>query len=246
MSILRNEKFMIIITSIILLLLFAGIYLFVLFPKMEKIPQKESELSTQEQLLSVLQSKITGTNSNTFENTVALQKMVPVKELSQQLLLEIEKAEVVSRSFVVNMNFDDGDVSFEHEPVEESETAEENETVENEEEQSREEETNTITLPNGLKKTVVTLNVESPGYFEFEKFISTLENSERITVVEALDFTAGEEIIELEQSEQPIRYQVKIAAFYMPSLVDLIDQLPKMETPEPANKKTPLVKSGDL
>ncbi len=237
---------MIIITSIILLLLFAGIYLFVLFPKMEKIPQKESELSTQEQLLSVLQSKITGTNSNTFENTVALQKMVPVKELSQQLLLEIEKAEVVSRSFVVNMNFDDGDVSFEHEPVEESETAEENETVENEEEQSREEETNTITLPNGLKKTVVTLNVESPGYFEFEKFISTLENSERITVVEALDFTAGEEIIELEQSEQPIRYQVKIAAFYMPSLVDLIDQLPKMETPEPANKKTPLVKSGDL
>lgn len=237
---------MIIITSIILLLLFAGIYLFVLFPKMEKIPQKESELSTQEQLLSVLQSKITGTNSNTFENTVALQKMVPVKELSQQLLLEIEKAEVVSRSFVVNMNFDDGDVSFEHEPVEESETAEENETGENEDEQSREEETNTITLPNGLKKTVVTLNVESPGYFEFEKFISTLENSERITVVEALDFTAGEEIIELEQSEQPIRYQVKIAAFYMPSLVDLIDQLPKMETPEPANKKTPLVKSGDL
>lgn len=237
---------MIIITSIILLLLFAGIYLFVLFPKMEKIPQKESELSTQEQLLSVLQSKITGTNSNTFENTVALQKMVPVKELSQQLLLEIEKAEVVSRSFVVNMNFDDGDVSFEHEPVEESETAEENETGENEDEQSREEETNTITLPNGLKKTVVTLNVESPGYFEFEKFISILENSERITVVEALDFTAGEEIIELEQSEQPIRYQVKIAAFYLPSLVDLIDQLPKMETPEPANKKTPLVKSGDL
>lgn len=237
---------MIIITSIILLLLFAGIYLFVLFPKMEKIPQKESELSTQEQLLSVLQSKITGTNSNTFENTVALQKMVPVKELSQQLLLEIEKAEVVSRSFVVNMNFDDGDVSFEHEPVEESETAEEHETVENEDEQSHEEETNTITLPNGLKKTVVTLNVESPGYFEFEKFISILENSERITVVEALDFTAGEEIIELEQSEQPIRYQVKIAAFYLPSLVDLIDQLPKMETPEPANKKTPLVKSGDL
>jgi len=177
---------------------------------------------------------------------VALQKMVPVKELSQQLLLEIEKAEVVSRSFVVNMNFDDGDVSFEHEPVEESETAVENETGENEDEQSREEETNTITLPNGLKKTVVTLNVESPGYFEFEKFISTLENSERITVVEALDFTAGEEIIELEQSEQPIRYQVKIAAFYMPSLVDLIDQLQKMETPEPANKKTPLVKSGDL
>lgn len=238
---------MIIVTSIILLLLFAGIYLFVLFPKMEKIPQKEAELATQEQLLSVLQSKITGTNSNTFQSTVALQKMVPVKELSQQLLLDIEKAEVVSGSFVVNMNFDDGDVTFENEPVEEDETTEEKMTAEsNEDEEPNEEETNTITLPNGVKKTIVTLNLESPGYFEFEKFISTLENSERITVVEALDFTAGEEIIELEQSEQPLRYQVKIAAFYMPALVDLIDQLPKMETPEPANKKTPLVKSGDL
>lgn len=237
-----NEKILIIGVSAILILIFSCIYFFVLYPKIEQIPLKETELASQEQLLSTLQSKTIDINSNTFQSAVSLQKMVPVKELSQQLILDIEKAEVVSGSFVTNMNFENGEVSYAVEQ-EETEQAELNEGEELEEEQVEE---NTIALPAEVKKISVTLSVESPSYFEFEKFISNLENSERITVVEAIDFTAGEEIIEQEQYDKPLSYQVKIAAFYMPTLADLMEQLPKLETPEPADKKNPLPKFGDL
>ena len=72
-----------------------------------------------------------------------------------------------------------------------------------------------------------------------EKFISVLEQSERIIVVEAIDFTANDEIISDDQMDQLLTFQVKISAFYMPTLTDLIDQLPKLETPKPANKQNP-------
>lgn len=238
----RNEKILIIGVSAVLILIFASIYFFVLYPKIEQIPLKKIELASQEQLLSTLQSKTIDANANTFQNAISLQKMVPVKELSQQLILDMEKAEVVSGSFVTNMNFENSEVSF---AAEETEQSELNEDEELEEERAAEEE-NTLPLPTGVKKISVTLSVESPSYFEFEKFISNLENSERITVVEAIDFTAGEEIIEQEQSDRPLSYQVKIAAFYMPTLADLMEQLPKLETPEPADKKNPLPKFGDL
>lgn len=259
-----NNKVTIIATIFVLALLFASIFFFLLYPKMKEIPLKETELTSQEQILSVLQGKITNTNTNTFQSTVSLQKLVPVKPLSQQVLLDIEKAEVVSGSFVVNMVFEDGEVTEENtgqaeenvestEQTEDAEQAEEetntteeqNSTEETEETEETVEKKETIPLPTGVKKISITLNVESPSYFEFEKFISILEDSERITVLEAIDFTAGEEIIDYEQTDKPLSYQVKLSAFYMPSLSDLIDSLPKMETPEPAKKKNPFTKFGD-
>lgn len=247
---LPNNKLTIIIASLLLIALFSAIYFLVLYPKMKEIPLKESELSSQEQLLTVLQGKVTNTNSNTFQSTVALQKMVPVKPLTQQLLLEIEKAEVVSGSFVVNMQFEDGEVTPETSETEENteveERIEEDLDPESNSDSVEDEKENAITpLPSGVKKISVTLNVESPSYFEFEEFIRILEDSERITVIEAIDFTAGEEIIEYEQTDKPLSYQVTLSAFYMPGLSDLVEDLPKMKTPEPADKKNPLSKFGD-
>lgn len=255
-KLLNNEKLIIVAALLLMVGLFAGLYFFLLYPKMNEIPLKESELSTQEQILTTLQGKLTNTNSNTFESTVALQKLVPVKPLSQQLLLEIEKAEVVSGSFVVNMAFEDVEIKEENteqtnESTENSEQTEEtNQTEETgENSQSAKEEVEDVKeplpLPTGVKKIAVTLEVESPTYFEFEKFLSILESSERITVVEAIEFSDLEEIIDEEQVAKPINYQVILSVFYMPTLTDLIESLPKMETPEPAKKKDPFSKFGE-
>lgn len=255
-----NNKVTIAALIFTMIVLFVALFFFLLYPKMKEIPIKESELKSQEQILSVLQGKITNTNSNTFQSTVALQKKVPVKPLSQQLLLDIEKAEVVSGSFVVNMVFEDGEVTEEEAgqvAEKEEETNDQTTTSEGTSEQPAEtgeqdtsmednQKKEAIPLPTGVKKISITLNVESPSYFEFEKFIQILESSERITVMEAIDFTAGEEIIDYEQTEKPLSYQVKLSAFYMPSLSDLIDSLPKMETPEPAKKKNPFSKFGNV
>lgn len=246
---LPNNKVTILIAGLLLIALFSSVYFLDLYPKMKEIPLKESELSSQEQLLSVLQGKVTKTNTNTFQSTVALQKVVPVKPLTQQLLLEIEKAEVVSGSFVVNMQFEDGEVTADTSKVEENKLEERIEEdldpESNSESVEVEKEEVMKPLPTGVKKVSVTLNVESPSYFEFEEFIRILENSERITVIEAIDFTAGEEIIEYEQTDKPLSYQVTLSAFYMPGLSDLVKDLPKMETPKPADKKNPLSKFSD-
>lgn len=249
---LPNRKWLITGSVFLIISLFAALFFFLLYPKIQQIPLKEQELSSQEQLLSALQGNITNTNSNTFNSTVNLQKMVPVKPLSQQLLLDIEKAEVVSGSFVANMAFDiDGevtDLSSKEEGTEEETTPLEDRIEEDLDPEKAEvgELKETIPLPTGVKKITVTLNVESPSYFELEEFIKILESSERITVIESIDFTAGEEIIDYEQTDKPLNYQVVLSAFYMPTLTDLIDSLPKMETPEPAEKKNPFSKFGDV
>lgn len=248
LKLLENTKVTVAITAFLVIALFAGLFFFILYPKMQEIPLKERELASQEQLLTALQGQVTNTNSTTFQSTVELQKMVPVKPLVQQLILDIEKAEVVSGSFVINMAFNDGDVTIIEETTEATEDVTDSEENVGEESETAAIETEpreTISLPTGVKKISVNLSVESPSYFEFEEFISILENSERIAVIEDIKFTAGEEIIDSEQTNKLLRYQVTLSAFYMPTLSDLIDSLPRMESPEPANKKNPFSKLGD-
>lgn len=244
---LPKGKWAVIGIVFILILLFTSIYFLVLYPKIGLIDQKEKELKTQQQILSVLQSKVAASNEGTFESTSSLQKLVPVKPLEQQFLLDIEKAEVVSGSFVSQMDFAEAELKLEEDRPElevnlEGQTEEEEKaSAENE----TEEKTAAPALPEGVKEMTVTMTVESPSYFELETFLQTLENSQRITVVESIDFTANDEIIETEQIDKPLSYQVTVSAFYMPSLTDLIDQLPKMESPEPANKKNPFSNFGE-
>lgn len=238
----RKEKFITVTTIFVLILFFISVFYFILYPKLEKIPLKENELTTQEQILSTLQNKITDTNRTTFDSSVTLQKLVPVKSMSQQLLLDIEKAEIVSGSFVENMEFEDGEELEDNQESEDLESIATGKDAESETEDTGK----SVSLPSGLKKITVTINVESPTYFEFEEFIGILENSERITIIESIDFTEeDEEVIEEGQSDLPLRYEIVLVAFYMPTLADLIDRLPKMEAPEPANKKNPLSNFGE-
>ncbi len=252
---LSKGKWLIIGTIFLLILLFVGIYFFVLYPKIGLIEQKETELKMQQQLLATLESKSVETNEHSFESTTTLQQLVPVKPLTEQLLLNIEKAETVSGSFVVSMSFADEEVTVEggaaaegDQQVPEDIKAEQNKMDENSAEKGNEDEQIPVenSLPTGVKKVTVTMDIESPTYFELETFIRTLETSSRITVVEAIDFTANEEIIETEQVDKPLSYQVTLAAFYMPTLTDLLDELPKMESPEPAKKKNPFSNFGDF
>lgn len=237
----KKDKLLVFATVLVLIVLLVGIYFFVLYPKLEKVSLKESELHSQEQLLSALQSKVTSANTHTFENTVSLQKKLPIKPMSQQLLLLIEKAEVISNSFVANISFADGELTIDP-------PAEENVDEQNEEATSDQSEGEKVVafLPSGVKKITAQLRVESPSYFELEKFIDILENSVRIVVIEEIKFTANEEIIEEEQAEKLLKYDVILSAFYMPALTDLLDTLPKIQSPNPANKKNPLTNFGNV
>lgn len=104
---------------------------------------------------------------------------------------------------------------------------------------------NTIT---GLKKLTISLSVESPTYEDLEKFISTLESLNRIVVVESINYSGGKEItsLDIEPADKKLSYSLSVSAYYLPTLNDLIAELPKIDAPAPANKKNPLSTFTDV
>lgn len=232
----------------LILILFTGAYFLILSPKLSQVTMRETELKNQEKLLSVMKTQEKDTSPVTGENVVELQKKVPVKPLTEQLLMDINKAEVMSGSFVVDMQFGNGEdkeqTNLEKQTNTQSNIDGKNDGTGNQQASTNQKEASG-SLPEGVKKVTVDMTVESPSYVELEKFISAIEKSDRITSVEAIEFTANDEIISNEQSDKILTYQIKLSVFYMPTLSDLISQLPKLDVPTPAGKKNPLSRFGD-
>ncbi|KAB2338717.1 LysM peptidoglycan-binding domain-containing protein [Cytobacillus depressus] len=224
---------------IIIILLFLGLYFLYIQPLKMSLANKQRELQTEEKLLSVIENQINDTGSDTYEGSETLQKQLPVKPLVEQLLLDIEKAEVVSGSLVTNMEFSMEEIE---EQIAEQQEASEEETPVDQREETKPE----TPLPAGIKKTTVVLTVNSSNYFEMEKFIDSLESESRIIHVENLQTEGQEEVVSADQEKQLIVSEITISAFYMPKLTDLIDQLPKMDVPKTGGKKNPFSMSGNI
>ncbi|WP_137791978.1 hypothetical protein [Bacillus sp. E(2018)] len=110
--------------GVILLLVIGGVYGYfgLLSPLHQRIESVDTELKQQEVLLKKANESVAVT-TQTSENTFALQEEVPVKPLVDQLMLQFEKAEVLSDSLILTMDFSDGEASEEEEVVAEEETA---------------------------------------------------------------------------------------------------------------------------
>ena len=241
----KKEKLFIFVSTLLIIVLLVGGYYLILSPKKAQVAMKEKQLKSQEQILSVLQTQDTTTSTITTETATNLQKQVPVKPQTEQLLLDIEKAEVTSDSFVTDMQINDEEAKAQTD-LEKRVDSQLNGTSEQTKDSKTESNQKTENLmPEGLKKETVDLSIEASGYPELEKFISVLEQSERIIVVESIDFTQMTKPFQMIKRINFYTFEVKISAFYMPTLTDLIDQLPKLEAPEPAHKKNPFSYFGN-
>ncbi len=239
------------------------VYYWLLDPLKSEVAMKEKELETEEQIVSELQSN-TLTKETAFETTVELQKRLPVKALVPQLMLDIEKAEIISRSFVkaIEITEDEGETAVPaEEPAEEAaaeteeaaeeseEAGEENDSIVDEQmdeqlEQSQEAEQEPELLPAGLRKIVITMAVQSPSYQEMEEFLASLESMRRILTVENITFEGNPEIWSIEQTVDILEYSVAVSAYYAPVLADLQEDLPSLpSTIRPAGKKNPMYQS---
>ncbi|WP_449537133.1 hypothetical protein [Ferdinandcohnia sp. Marseille-Q9671] len=258
---LQISRKLIIQLSIILVLLisaFVFTYLLVVNPVKAKISQLENSVKTEERLLELITEK--RTNEAPVVSSTEIQKKIPVIPLVEQIVLDIERAETLSESRVLNMSYGESEFMLNPEgQSEEQENAEgtETETETNQDDTANEasstEETDTIIDPeliDGLSQVVVTLSVESPNYLELEKFLSVVEHQTRITKVDALSFTGTSELTSVEQVPAPLVYNVTISAFYMPKYAELAEEAPKLTVPPPSKKNNPLAtglegQSGD-
>ncbi|MGD6832054.1 pilus assembly protein PilO [Sutcliffiella halmapala] len=233
-----QRKHYIIFASVVALLVM-GIILFYYLnyaPKQTMVEQKKQEIEIEEQLIQVLdqQQESAGTG---LGNTMELQRKIPVTSYVEQLILEFEKAEVVSNSRIMNMTFGDADFSASTTTLDEY--VESNSSTDTE--GTAEQQTEQAYLPEGLKKVTVNLSIESDNYEDLTTFLEELEGLTRITQIESVAFTGLPELTSIAQELTSLTYSVQLSAFYHPELADLMEDLPPISAPEPSNKTNPFL-----
>lgn len=243
----------------IILLAAAGVSIFIyllafylyLNPLNTSLALKESQLKMEQELNTTLEARLTTVNETDFSSTAELQKRLPVDPMVEQLVLDIEKAEVISNSFVSSIEFNaeqQAGVPMEQETTSEEQVDQLNNDSDDQAEKSISEvpvSNLQAMVPDGLLKTSVQINVKAENYFSLEKFIETLESLRRIVVVESISFSGPQESFAVSDEEVPIEMSLSINSFYFPELADLIDYNPKIQAPEPANKRNPFPTFGD-
>ncbi|QFT90056.1 General secretion pathway, M protein [Bacillus sp. THAF10] len=210
----------------------AAFYYLGYLPQERKAEQLQNDLKIEQQLIQVLDQQ-QATSAALNGNTVELQRKIPVTPFVEQLVLELDKAELLSESTIVNMTF--GDSAF----TPASTTLDE--YVESQTPETTETEVATEFMPEGLNKVTVNLAVESETYEALKTFLSSLENLTRITQIESVTFTGQPEVTSTEQVMDTLSYSVTLSAFYYPELHDLVEDLPPLSVPEPANKTNPFL-----
>jgi type IV pilus assembly protein PilO len=231
----KNEKKILLFVVGIVILLMTLFYFNYLSPLRADVQLKEQRLEQNKQVYATILEQKGQLQHSIEEDTELLQKRLPVQPLIDHFILELEKAELLSNSLVSQMSFSgtSGGVEQTMEEIiqERSQPIGENSgeaTSQNVVEQP---------LSTPVSKIPVSLSVQSPTYYDLEKFLDTLENLDRIVTVESVGFSGKPEG---GGAAENIGYQVSLSLYYLPSLADLQNELPKLETGEPANKSNPL------
>jgi len=235
----KKEWLLISISVVIAVLLILGGVWFYYLPVKNQKESLMNEINTEKKLIEALDSKISSIKQASFENSSSLQQKVPVKPLTQQLLIDLEKAEIVSDSFITSIEFTEGAVDL---PATESIGAGYDVAGaggEGTEEGTEVNPAPVVVLPQGLQKLTATISVEAKSYFEIEEFINKLEELHRIVEIEQISFSGPAELLQYQDEFENIQLNLVVSAFYLPGLVELEKELPKLDAPLPSNKKNP-------
>ncbi|RBP04287.1 hypothetical protein [Rossellomorea aquimaris] len=237
----EKKEWLLISTSIVMavFLILGGVWFYYLPVKNQK-ESLQNEIKTEKKLIEALDSKISSIKQASFENSSSLQQKVPVKPLTQQLLIDLEKAEIVSDSFITSIEFTEGAVDLPAtEPMGAGDDVSGAGAEGTEEEGTEVTPAPVVVLPQGLQKLTATISVEAKSYFEIEEFINKLEELHRIVEIEQISFSGPAELLQYQAEFENIQLNLVVSAFYLPGLVELEKELPKLDAPLPSNKKNP-------
>jgi len=226
------------------------LYFYLIYPLNAQIDLQQQQLENEQQLVSVLLTQPGDRVDETLRSSAELQKQIPVKPLIEQLILDMEKAELLSNSFIESIAITETEVlatSLQPEQTGEMinpiETPSEGNAAAPDEAEPDVAVVDPIQpnlVPEGLFKVSMSLAVQSSSYFELQQFLTVIEDLPRIIEVEQIGFTDGGEVTSLNDSREALTYSVTVAAYYYPALDELISELPIIDAPPPADKSNPL------
>jgi type IV pilus assembly protein PilO len=240
----KKEKLILFSGLFLIIAVLAFSYLLFILPLKTTVQQKELELENQQKLLEVIGSRDIETTGELAESSVQLQKRVPVKPLLEQFIIDLEMAETLSNSQILQISFTDegGETITDPSVTQTIPPAENTQTAENPEQSE------TTPKPEGIKEITLNLSIESESYFDLEKFIETLEQLDRIVEVKSINFAGPAEISSVGTGTEQGKtsFQLTLGIYYFPKLEDLAEELPEIETDGPANKSNPLSDFSDI
>jgi type IV pilus assembly protein PilO len=208
----QKEIGLIVLSSLFCLIMIAYAYFTFYVPKKESLAVAETTLTTDRQVLFALEQQLADQPEIPIVSSLELQKKVPIDPLTELIILQIEKAEVVSDSLVQSIDFSEGPFVIEAPP----------EGVET------------------LQQLLVTLSIETSSYATLEAFIDEIEKLDRILIVDNISFSSPGEVTTEELEPAKLQLSLSFTAFYRPDLLELLDEGPKVDTPAPADKSNPL------
>lgn len=223
-------------------------YIGIYRPLINAVVKTQSSVTTITKEISSIKTTQTTDTTELLTNTAQLQKKLPVAELADQFVLQLEKVEVASGSRIISIAFNKEDQtdttnSTAEQNIAAAEQAHQKaQTAMDLTKDNNSTQTTQTTIPAGVKKLTVTMSVESPSYVELETFIKELEELPRITKVESLAFTGVAE----DTTSNVLTYSVVASTYYYPELTDLRNQLPVYQAPDPSNKKNPLYQAREV
>lgn len=221
----------------------AGMYLWKIKPIQTEVANKRIELKNEEAYLKAIQGKNPSSTEINVETSVELQKKLPVEPLVHQLVLDLQKAEVVSNSTIKNMSIAEETKTEEGEDLSTRDynnfNLQEEAEKQADKENQTQSQTQSVALIAGLQKVTISMNVQSPTYMELQAFLASIESMNRIMKVDSLTFAGEEELISIEQTRKPLTYSIVVSAYYAPVLNDLVKDLPQMELTKPSEKTNP-------
>ncbi|WP_062355442.1 hypothetical protein [Bacillus kwashiorkori] len=235
---IQEKKSAVLFITTILFLLLGVVYIYVIKPLNDDISISETKVKTIETDIRILEAQLVKAPTSQEENTMLLERQMPLARNIDEILLSLQEVELVSGSQIQSISFNtyDGTLSNSEELIRNDEStnvgeADEEATDDETNEQGREsdlssngEETNEapvseladdINKPENVKLLTISLSVESPDFAHFQKFLKEIENLQRINRVEQVTFSkpAEQELLS-EEYEETISFSLTITTFY--------------------------------
>ncbi|WLR50081.1 LysM peptidoglycan-binding domain-containing protein [Bacillus tianshenii] len=207
-------------------------YFFLIRPIHKELTSIERQIEVNENTLEAMQRNERKENILEDIEVTKLQKKLPTEGRVEELILNFEKAEVVSDSHITTMSFQENEVEQAEQASPQGPLERSGEAAGTPQEE--------VPMPEGLQKVQISISVESNDYQSLQQFLTTIEEMDRLLLIENLAFSGVPEKVMVPQSEEVLTYQVNLSAYSMPELATLIEKLPSIDTPPPSNKDNPL------
>lgn len=211
----QKEIGLIAIAVLFLLAISAYGYFMVYSPAKEARLSAEQTFKSEREVTMALQEQLKALPEEERVSASDLQQKVSVEPLSELIVLQLEQAELLSRSRVQSLAIAESPLEL-LTPVE---------GIEN------------------VQKIQTTVTFETDDYAGITRFIKEIESMKRILIIDAIDFASNGEVTTVEAEDDSLEVTLSFSAFYRPDLIALSDTLPKVDAPPPANKIDPMPKN---